>query len=67
MLQPLLITSIMNHLNTPLLVRKARKAVPDRKCIEVCSGRVLGFTMLVLTVRRNRVTFEKFKLTTDSG
>lgn len=60
-------TSIKNHLNTLLLIRKARRVVPDQKCIEVCSGCVLGFTMLVLTVRRNRVTFEKFKLATDSG
>lgn len=57
----------LKHLNTPLLPAKARKAVSDQKCTEVCSGCVLRCAMLVLIAQRKRVAFEKFKLATNSG
>jgi hypothetical protein len=44
-----------------------RKTVSDQRCTEVCSGCVLGFNLLVLILRRNRVALEKSKLATDSG
>jgi len=62
-----IVISINKHLNTPPLPRKVRKGVTEQRCTEVCSGRVLGFALLVLILRRNRVALEESKFSAGSG
>jgi hypothetical protein len=55
----------LKHLNTPLLPPKARNAVSDQKCTEVCSEYVSSYATLVPITRRDHMAFGVFKLTTE--
>jgi hypothetical protein len=57
----------LKHLNTPPPLPKARNAVSDQKCTEVCNEYVSSYATLVPIARKDRTAYGVFKIVTESS